>query len=125
MPIEQFPRFDGNGRKYMIALPRIHIQEEFFNDVALAHIKKQTGLEFKKSKLLGYEAQPEHGWQVVALLMTYSFKARYSNESFMKNTLCLRSDHHIGFDVRAICKSCCDYNHIPSFGLEPGDMLIC
>ena len=123
--METITRFNGNKQRYETELPRLLIQG-FVNDTALAHIAENTNLQFKETAWKGnYEAQPTSSNQIAALLMTYNYKTRYYNNGSVENTLMLRSDHHIGFDVKAICFDCCKYNNIHTNGLKKGDMLSC
>lgn len=101
---------NGNGRPFNIGLPKLFMLGKI-NDVALAHVKENTGLDFIE-KHGGYEAQPETGDQITALFLTYNFKTRYYNNCGTKNTLFLKSDHHIGFQVDSICMDCIKHNHI-------------
>lgn len=102
---------NGNNRPYKIGLPKLFMLGRI-NDVAMAHIHENTGLNFVE-KTGGYEAQPENGNQIAALLMTYNFKTRYYNNIDTKNTIFLKNDHHVGFDVDSICEDCAKHNHIP------------
>lgn len=121
--METITRFNGNKQRYTTGLPRLIIQGHI-NDRALEHIAENTGLHFKHTGM-GYEAQPTSSNQIATLFMTYNYKTRYFNNASFDNTLMLRSDHHIGFDVGAICFDCCQYNHIVTNGLKKGDMLKC
>lgn len=118
---EQITLINGNGRPYTLGLPRLFILGKF-NDTALAHLEENTGLKFEL-KTGGMEAQPDHGWQVAALLMSYNFKTRYFNNGSPNNTIFLKSDHHIGFQVDSICFDCVQHNHIVTNGLKSGDRL--
>ena len=121
--METITRFNGNNQQYAVELPRLVIQGHI-NDTALKHIADNTSLNFVKT-FSGYEAQPLTSNQIAALFLTYNYKTRYYNNGSTKNTLFLRSDHHIGFDIGAICFDCCKYNHIHTNGLKKGDMLSC
>lgn len=121
--MEQITRIGGNGKEFTLDLPKlVMITKREINDVAMAHITRNTGLVFTRTAW-GYEAQPETGTQITALLMIYSFKTRYYNCNTFKNELHLKSDHHIGFQVDSICYDCVKANHIVSIGLQPGDRL--
>lgn len=115
---------NGNHQEYTRQLPHLIFITREINDVALAHIAENTGLYFQKT-YWGYEAQPTESKQIAALLMTYNFKTRYYDNADYHNTLMLKSDHHIGFDVDSICVDCCKENNIHTNGLEPGDRLAC
>jgi hypothetical protein len=115
---------NGNKQNYTIGLPKLCILETKWNDVALAHVKENTGLDFK-CKHYGMEAQPETCEQIAALFLTYNFKTQYHNNASSHNTLFLKSDHHQGFHVDSICFDCCKHNHIHLGGLAQGDRLAC
>lgn len=115
---------NGNHQPYTIGLPKIVILTKEINDTALAHITENTGLHFERTGW-GYEAQPETALQLAALFMTYNFKTRHYNNADFKNTLMLKFDHHVGFDVDSICVDCCKHNYINTNGLEPDDRLAC
>jgi len=115
---------NGNNQPYTINLPKIIMLTKSINDTALAHITENTGLQFTFTGW-GYEAQPTNGEQIAALFLTYNFKTRYYNNAQQKNTLYLKFDHHVGFDVDSICFDCCQENHINTNGLKPGDRLAC
>jgi hypothetical protein len=118
---------NGNGNQYELALPKLVILTDEINDVALKHIEENTGLKFVKDALFSgfYKAQPETALQIAALFLTYNFKSRYYNNWDLKNTLLLKFDHHVGFDVDSICYECCEYNHIPTSGLPKDVRLSC
>lgn len=116
---------NGNKQEYEQTLPTLVILEDCINDVALAHIKENTGLVFKKSNWDGYTAIPFESSQIVRLLLTYNYKTQYHNNANSKNTLYLKSDHHIGFKVDSICFDCVKHNHITAHGLEATDRLSC
>lgn len=117
---------NGNGKPYIIELPKIVILGGAkYNEVALQHVKNNTGLNFQLCGFGNIEAQPENANQIAALFLTYNFKTRYYNNGSTKNTLFLKSDHHVGFDVDSICFECVEHNHIHTNGLEPGDRLAC
>ena len=124
--METLTLINGNNRQYNIGLPKIIILGERYNDVAIEHIYQETGLIFKDTG--GYYtmvAQPHESQQIVKLLLTYNFKTQYHNNNTDKNTLFLKSDHHIGFRVESICLDCCKENHINTNGLKQGDRLAC
>lgn len=123
--MESVVLINGNRQAITKQMPKL-VMLGFINDTALAHIKENTGLEFKPSaSRYGYEAQPEVGTQIAALLMTYNFKTRYYDNWAHKNTLMLKSDHHVGFDVDSICYNCAKHNGIVTNGLLPADRLSC
>jgi len=97
--METIMLINGNRQEYTTDMPNIIILAKNLNDVALAHIKENTGLEFVKGNGGNYEAQPTKGMQIAALFLTYNFKTKYYNNIDHKNVLMLKSDHHIGFDV--------------------------
>jgi len=96
-----------------------------FNDGAIEHIYENTGLLFKENAFYGMEAQPHNSQQIVKLFLTYNFKTQYHDNATTQNTIFLKSDHHVGFQVDSICFECCKENHIPINGLNPGDKLAC
>ena len=123
--METITSIDGSGRKYTRDLPELYIMQEVMSDVALDHIASNTGLRFTKTRFAGYAAQPTESRQIAALLMTYNFKTRYFNNSDMHNTLLLKFDHHVGFDVNTICFECVKANHIHVGDLKSGCRLAC
>jgi len=122
--MDTITRINGNGQPYTTDLPKLIILGTY-NDVALEHIRACTGLDFKHVNFGNMEAQPTEAHQIAALLMTYNFKTRYYNNWDAKNTLFLKSDHHVGFEVDSICVDCCNHNHIRTNGLEPDSRLAC
>jgi hypothetical protein len=116
---------NGNGKPYTLPLPRLYVLGGHWNDVALAHVKENTGLTFEKKHFGGMEAQPETCEQIAKLFMTYNFKTQYHNNGDTRNTIYLKSDHHQGFQVDSICFDCCKHNHIHLNGLKQGDRLAC
>ncbi len=123
--MDTITRINGNGQPYTTDLPKIVYLTNQINDLALAHIKENTGLEFIIGGWGNYEAQPTESWQIAALLMTYDFKSRYYNNASNENTLFLKSDHHVGFEVDSICLDCVIYNGVCTTGLEPDSRLAC
>lgn len=123
--IPTFEMYNGNDQLYSRPLPKIIINTKSFTDAARKHVAKQTGLEFTEKPWNCWEAQPTSFEQYMKLFLTYNFKTRYYNNWNDKNTLYLRFDHHHGFDVTSICKSCVEHNHIRVHGLEDGDRLAC
>ena len=121
---ETITRINGNGQPYTVGLPTIKIIG-YINDVALDHIFDNTGLRFEKGIGNIYEAQPTESKQIVALFLTYNFKTKYYNNWQATNTIYLKCDHHVGFDIDSVCYECAAENRIPLNGLEPGDRLAC
>lgn len=121
---ETVTRINGNGQAYTTGLPKLVIQEKW-NDVALEHVYANTGLLFREVYPGWLECQPWKSKQIAALFMTYNFKTQYYNNSDFKNTLMLKSDHHIGFKVNSICFECVQHNHIVTNGLNKSDRLAC
>lgn len=122
--MEQVTLINGNGKPYTLELPKIvWVTSGKINDVALAHVKENTGLDFLPNGY-GYEAQPTESHQITTLLMTYNFKTRYYNNWSLTNTLQIKSDHHVGFDVDCICRKCADRNHIRT-EIQDGEWLAC
>lgn len=121
--METLKLFNGNGQEMVKDLPRLLILGTF-NDTALAHITENTGLVFTKG-WNGMEAVPASSDQIVRLFLTYNFKTRYYDNLDMKNTIILKGDHHVGFQVDAICFECVKRNHLTTNGLKEGDYLSC
>lgn len=116
-------RINGNGQPYTTGLPTLLLKGTL-NDTAIQHIFENTGLAFKPVSG-GYEAKPTKPVQIATLFMTYNFKTRYYNNWMYTNTLMLKHDHHIGFDVDSICPACARKNHIPWEDAKEGQMLSC
>jgi hypothetical protein len=116
---------NGNNQKYTVQLPKISILTDYINDTALQHVFEETGLRFTKIYLHSYEAQPENSQQIVKLFLTWNLKTQYHNNAINHNTLFLKFDHHIGFEVDSICYECVKENHIVTNGLKEGDRLAC
>ncbi len=123
-PREKLALFDGQGKEYSIGLPKL-IWLGAINGVALAHVAKNTGLEFQDCGPKRFSAQPTSSDQIVRLMMTYNVKTQYHNNATWRNTLFLKNDHHVGFKVDSICYECAVENNINLSGLEPGDRLAC
>lgn len=116
---------NGNRQVVIKELPLIHITGKM-NEIALEHIKDETGLFFHETGWDGnYEAQPISANQIVRLFLTYNFKTRYYDNHSNKNTLFLKNDHHVGFDVSDICMSCARRNRIHTGDMKEGDLLAC
>jgi len=122
--METLTMINGNGKQYTTELPKLHILDRYINDVALEHIWDETGLQFRDTGL-GYVAQPWNSKQIVQLFLTYNYKTQYHNNAITKNTIYLKSDHHVGFHVDSICYECCKENHININGLSPDSRLSC
>ena len=121
---ETITRINGNGKPYTTGLPRLVIIG-FMNDAAINHIFENTGLSFVKGNWGNLEAQPTSSKQIATLFMTYNFKTRYYNNWNTKNTIMMKSDHHVGYDVDSICYDCCEYNRINTNGLDKDSRLSC
>ena len=125
---EKLTRLNGNEQQYTIGLPKLVLVGEY-NPVALDWIFQQTGMNFQPATNTGligdYQAQPTNAAQIVNLMLTYNFKTRYYNNGTFENTLFLKSDHHIGYDVDAVCFHCLQYNHINTRSVKPGEYLMC
>jgi len=80
---------NGNKQNYKRPLPKIEWITGFINKVALAHIKENTGLSFKKTAWT-YEVQPTNSQQIVKLLMTYDFKTQYYDNTDHKNVIFIK-----------------------------------
>jgi hypothetical protein len=87
--VDTITRINGNGQPYTLPLPEVVIKSDNINDVALAHIKENTGLEFTKATWAGYKAQPVKHEQLTTLLLTYDFACKYYNNGSTENTLYL------------------------------------
>jgi len=124
--MEKLNLINGNGQNYEIGLPKILIIAEFINDVWLDLVYKESGLKFKKGAWHSYTAQPTKSEQVIKLLIQCGgAKTRYYNNWDHNNTLMIKFDHHVGFDVDSICLDCVGHNNINVNGLKPGDRLSC
>ena len=126
--METITTINGNKQPVTKDLPKIIWWAKNVNEVALDHVFENTGLRFERTEygcMPHYEAQPTASSQIAALFMTYNFKTRYYNNWEFENTLILKNDHHIGFDVESVCFECLKHNHININGLKPGDYLAC
>ncbi len=123
MKTETLRLYNGNDQEMTKELPRLFIHGDF-NDTALAHVTKNTGLVFTRTGF-GLEAQPTSSDQIVRLFLTYNFKTRYYDNWDTKNTLHLKHDHHVGFSLNSVCVPCLRYNHIPTTGLDDTARLSC
>lgn len=123
--MQKLTLINGNKQPYTLPLPKLIIKTSHeWNKEALTHIQENTGLTFTWNGY-GYEAQPTEGAQIAALFMTYNFKTRYYNNWEAKNTLYLKSDHHIGFDVDSICYECAKENRINVNSLDKNSRIAC
>lgn len=122
--MESITRVNGNGQKYTTELPTIHIMNDM-NDAAIAHIEENTGLKFERNSWNQLTAKPVSSAQIVGLLLTYNFKTQYHSNATNSNTLFLKSDHHVGFQVDSICFECVKHNRIATNGLEADSRLAC
>ena len=121
--MEKLALVNGNGQQYIVELPKLVILGEKWNDAAIERVFENTGLLFRGE--FNLEAQPHSSQQITKLLLTYNFKTQYHNNATSHNTLFLKSDHHVGFQVDSICFDCCKENHINVNGLKQGDRLSC
>jgi len=121
--METLTMVNGNRQKYTVDLPKLVILGDKWNDTALEHIYEETGLLFKGEHNM--EAQPHSSQQIAKLFLTYNFKTRYYNNWDAHNTLFLKPDHHVGFQVDSICYDCCKENGVSVNGLKQGDRLSC
>jgi hypothetical protein len=81
---------NGNDKFYITDSDlKLCLQHEFLNDVYLEHIKKETGLDFKKGILGYYWVTPKNSMQVVKFLTDASCRAflGYTNNRDWKNIL--------------------------------------
>ena len=122
--MEEISRFNGNGKRYKTNIPLIFYITDYINPVAIQHIKKNTGLLFKKGSW-GYSVQPKNSKQIIKLLVTYDFKTNYVNNWNSKNTLFLKGLYNVGFKVDCICFDCCKKNGIYTNGLKKKEYLSC
>ena len=121
--MDQLTMLNGNRQQYTVELPKLVILEEKYNETAIEHIYENTGLLFKGDHNM--EAQPHRSEQIVKLFLTYNFKTQYHNNNTSQNTLFLKSDHHVGFQIDSVCYDCCKENHVHLGGLKQGDRLAC
>jgi len=118
--------YDGNGKRYKQAIPKLYFINCFGNDVAINHFEKQTGLKLVPGwDNTSYEAQPTTEKQFLKVFMTYNFKTQYVDNWNHKNTIFLRSMHNVGFEVTSICYDCAKHNNITLNGLGKKDRLSC
>jgi hypothetical protein len=122
--MEKVGRYNGNDQYYETDMPLIVILGGGnFNEVAIVHIEKQTGMEcIKNGKNL--EMQPTNSSQVMKLFLTYNFKTQYNNNLTYKNTLFLKTVDTIGFKVDHVCYDCLEKNRVTMpIGLKRTDRL--
>jgi hypothetical protein len=120
---EQITMFNGNDQVYHRNLPKFVIIGHL-NDSAIAHILKQTGLQFTKDVWGTYSAQPTSSQQLMLLLLTYNYKTQYEDNGTNKHTIFFKSMHHVGFNVESVCVDCLKRNRIPN-SLNEGEYLSC
>ena len=123
--METLTMLNGNHQQYTVDLPKLVILGEKWGDIAIEHIRENTGLLFEATHWQGMEAQPHSSEQIAKLFLTYNFKTQYHNNATNHNTLYLKLDYHVGFKVDSICYDCCKENSIPVNGLKQGDRLSC
>lgn len=88
--IETLTRLNGNRQEYTLPLPKIVVLSRNINDVALDWIKKNTGLNLKKTAW-AYEAQPKTSAQIVKLLtMSGTPLIQFQNNATNKNVLFMK-----------------------------------
>jgi hypothetical protein len=121
---EKITTMNGNHQQMIRNLPRIVILNDSMGDVVLEHIYENTGLQFVQKGRV-FEAQPTKSSQIVALLMTYNYKTKYYDNMDSRNTLMLKGDHHVGFQVDSICYKCCKENGIHTGNMSKKDRLSC
>lgn len=115
--METIRTINGNRQPKIVPVPRLAIlTEREWNDVALAHVFDNTGLNLIRTNY-GYEVQPNTSNQIVALLLTYNFKTQYHDNGTTKNTIYLKDCNNEGFKVDSICFDCVEANHIHLSGL--------
>ena len=124
--MERIKYINGNGQKSLNDLPKVVIKAKFVNDVWLDNVYKTSGLKFKKGYWNTYETQPAKAKQITQLLIACGgSKIRYYDNWNLDNTLLIKFDSHVGFDVDSICFECMKHNNIRVNGLKPGDRLSC
>ena len=124
MELKEVTLINGNGQSYNMNIPKLVYLTSNINDVALKHIKENTGLKFVKN-FNTYEVQPTNFKQITALFMTYNFKTEYHNNATNHNIIFLKSMHNSGFKVDNICFDCCKKNNIHCNGMDKKSMLMC
>ena len=123
--MQTLTKINANGNEVTMNLPKIVILTSTpWHQVALDGIFQRTGLHFKPC-FGGLEAQPESKDQILNLLLMQNFKTNYHDNATFRNTLFLKSDHHVGFKIDSVCYDCCQHNHIHTGHMKPGDRLAC
>jgi len=80
---------NGNKQPYTLYGIKVCINGNI-NEVALAHIKENTGIDFVKNKSWPqYWATPVSLHAIAKLLLTYNFKTRFINNASWDQTLFL------------------------------------
>ena len=124
--MERIKYINGNGQKSFKELPKIFIKAEFINDVWLENVYKTSKLKFGKNSWGYYETQPNKAKQITQFLIACGgSKLRYYNNWNFDNTLVVKFDGHVGFDVDSICFDCVKHNNIRVNDLKKGDRLSC
>lgn len=114
--MEKLGRYNGNDQFYETDLPKIEIiGGSAYNDVAIAHIEKNTGMKCKKVNN-NLVMQPKTAIQFATLFVTYNFKTQYHNNSSNKNTLFLKSCNDMSFRINSVCIHCLKENNVPLYG---------
>ena len=115
--------FNGNGKRYIRDLPELMIlTTKNINEIVLNHIKKQTGISFKKS-WVGYSGTPKSFYQITKLFLTYNFRTQYHDNLSTKNTILLKFCSDEVFKVTSLCYECVEKNGINMLMLEKTDRL--
>jgi len=124
--MEVFNKVDGNGNPYQHTIPKLVLLESSVPENLLLQIKEVTGIEFVNTNNSSYTAQPTSSHQITSLLMLgLNLKTRYMDNWNFQNTILLKRDHSVGFQVDSICFECCEYNHITTNGLKRSERLAC
>ena len=124
--MEKIKYINGNGQKSLNDIPKVLIKAKFINDVWLNNVYKTSKLKFKKIPLDYYETQPTKAKQITQLLIACGgSKIRYYDNWNFDNTLIIKFDGHVGFDVDSICFDCVKHNNIQVNELKPGERLSC
>lgn len=124
--MEKIKYINGNGQKSFNDLPKIFIKAEFINDMWLENVYKTSKLKFKKNSWGYHETQPDEAKQITQFLIACGgSKIRYYDNWNFDNTLVVKFDGHVGFDVDSICFDCVKHNNIRVNGLKEGDRLSC
>ena len=121
--METIKTYNGNEQEVIKELPKIEILAEYINDIALEHIKKNTGLGFIKGTWSTYSAQPENSSQIVALFLKWNLKTQYHDNLTIKNTILVKFCNDACFKLDRACVSCLNKSHIYTQNLKENDML--